>query len=76
MLHAGLDLSRRKVDVCLLSAGGAVVVIKRLDRPLGNHGSPFGAHAGGSEPMLHTLNGAYRVGIALQLLGFAGFALW
>jgi hypothetical protein len=25
MLHAGLDLSRRKIDVCLLSAGGAVV---------------------------------------------------
>jgi transposase len=25
MLHAGLDLSRRKVDVCLLSAAGEVV---------------------------------------------------
>jgi hypothetical protein len=25
MLHAGLDLSRRKIDVCLLSAGGEVV---------------------------------------------------
>jgi hypothetical protein len=24
MLHAGLDWSRRKVDVCLLSAGGEV----------------------------------------------------
>jgi hypothetical protein len=25
MLHAGLDLSRRRIDVCLLSAGGEVV---------------------------------------------------
>ncbi len=25
MLHAGLDLSRRKIDVCLLSAGGELV---------------------------------------------------
>ena len=25
MLHAGLDLSRRKLDVCLLSAGGELV---------------------------------------------------
>jgi hypothetical protein len=25
MLHAGLDLSRRKIDVCLLSAAGEVV---------------------------------------------------
>src|SRR5215218_9198982 len=25
MLHAGLDLSRRKVDVCLLSADGEIV---------------------------------------------------
>ena len=25
MLHAGLDLSRRKVDVCLLSAAGEIV---------------------------------------------------
>ena len=25
MLHAGLDLSRRKVDVCLISAAGEIV---------------------------------------------------
>jgi hypothetical protein len=25
MLHAGLDLSRRKIDVCPLSAGGEIV---------------------------------------------------
>jgi hypothetical protein len=25
MLHAGLDLSRRKVDVCVLSTGGEIV---------------------------------------------------
>jgi hypothetical protein len=25
MLHAGLDLSRRKVDVCLLSQAGEIV---------------------------------------------------
>ncbi len=25
MLHAGLDLSRRKIDVCLLSSGGEIV---------------------------------------------------
>ena len=25
MLHAGLDLSRRKIDVCLMSSAGEVV---------------------------------------------------
>jgi hypothetical protein len=25
MLHAGLDLSRRRIDVCLLSGGGEIV---------------------------------------------------
>ena len=28
MLHAGLDLSRRKLDVCLLSAGGEIVGVR------------------------------------------------
>jgi hypothetical protein len=48
MLHAGLDLSRRKIDVCLLSAGGEVVEefasppdgdgLGGLARRVGSHG--------------------------------------
>ena len=48
MLHAGLDLSRRKVDVCLLSAGGEIVEefasppdadgLRGLTRRVGSHG--------------------------------------
>ena len=32
MLHAGLDLSRRKIDVCLLSAAGEIVEEFRVER--------------------------------------------
>jgi hypothetical protein len=48
MLHAGLDLSRRKLDVCLLSAGGEIVEeiaspadadgLRGLMRRVGSHG--------------------------------------
>ena len=48
MLHAGLDLSRRKIDVCLLSAGGEIVEefasppdadgLRGLVRRVGSHG--------------------------------------
>src|SRR4051812_13956178 len=48
MLHAGLDLSRRKIDVCLLSAGGEIVEefasppdadgLRGLTRRVGSHG--------------------------------------
>ena len=48
MLHAGLDLSRRKLDVCLLSAGGEIVEefasppdadgLRGLTRRVGGHG--------------------------------------
>jgi transposase len=48
MLHAGLDLSRRKLDVCLLSAGGEIVEefasppdadgLRGLTRCVGSHG--------------------------------------
>ena len=48
MLHAGLDLSRRKLDVCLLSAGGEIVEefasppdadgLRGLTRRVGSHG--------------------------------------
>ena len=48
MLHAGLDLSRRKIDVCLLSAGGEIVEefasppdadgLRGLTRRVGRHG--------------------------------------
>ena len=48
MLHAGLDLSRRKIDVCLLSAGGEIVEefasppdadgLRGLTRRVGGHG--------------------------------------
>ena len=37
MLHAGLDLSRRKIDVCLLSAGGEIVEV------VGRSGDRLGA---------------------------------
>ena len=50
MLHAGLDLSRRKLDVCLLSAGGEIVEewasppdsdgLRGLVRRAGAHGLP------------------------------------
>ena len=49
MLHAGLDLSRRKIDVCLLSAGGEIVEefasppdadgLRGLTRRVGSHGA-------------------------------------
>ena len=48
MLHAGLDLSRRKIDVCLLSAAGEIVEefasppdadgLRGLTRRVGHHG--------------------------------------
>src|SRR5215211_1773379 len=48
MLHAGLDLSRRKIDVCLLSAAGEIVEefasppdgdgLRGLARRVGRHG--------------------------------------
>ena len=48
MLHAGLDLSRRKIDVCLLSAGGEIVEefasppdadgLRGLNRRVAGHG--------------------------------------
>jgi hypothetical protein len=48
MLHAGLDLSRRKIDVCLLSPGGEIVEefasppdadgLRGLTRRVGGHG--------------------------------------
>src|SRR4051794_31928479 len=48
MLHAGLDLSRRKIDVCLLSGGGEIVEefasppdadgLRGLTRRVGSHG--------------------------------------
>jgi transposase len=48
MLHAGLDRSRRKLDVCLLSAGGEIVEgfasppdadgLRGLSRRVGSHG--------------------------------------
>jgi predicted NBD/HSP70 family sugar kinase len=48
MLHAGLDLSRRKIDVCLLSGAGEIVEefasppdgdgLRGLTRRVGRHG--------------------------------------
>ena len=48
MLHAGLDLSRRKIDVCLLATGGEIVEefasppdadgLRGLTRRVGAHG--------------------------------------
>src|SRR5215217_4478421 len=73
MLHAGLDLSRRKIDVCLLAAGGEIVEefasppdadgLRGLTRRVGAHGV---AVRGVIESML----GARFVHDALEQLGW------
>jgi hypothetical protein len=60
----------------LLLVALTTFVTKHLGHPLGDRDPHFGAHGGGSKPVLQTLTGAYRVGVALQLVAFAGFVFW
>src|SRR3954464_14447297 len=73
MLHAGLDLSRRKIDVCLLSAGGEVVEefasppdadgLVSLARRVGRHERPVRA-------VIESMTGARFVHDRLEALGW------
>ena len=73
MLHAGLDLSRRKVDVCLLSAGGEIVEefasppdadgLRGLARRVGRHGLPV-------RGVIESMTGARFVHDRLEELGW------
>ena len=63
MLHAGLDLSRRRLDVCLLSERGELVeqLVTPPDadglRGLVRRVAPFGAPVRG---VVESMNGALR----------------
>jgi transposase len=73
MLHAGLDLSRRKIDVCLLSAGGEVVEefasppdgdgLGGLARRVGGHGLAVGG-------VIESMTGSRFVHDRLEELGW------
>jgi transposase len=74
MLHAGLDLSRRRLDVCLLDAGGATVEqtaappdadgLAGLSRRLARHGHPITA-------AIESMTGARFVHDQLESHGWA-----
>jgi transposase len=61
MLHAGLDLSRKKVDVCLLSPGGEIVD-EWASPPdadgLGGLAARAGAHRLPVRGVIESMNGA------------------
>ena len=73
MLHAGLDLSRRKIDVCLLSAAGEIVEefvsppdadgLLSLARRVGRHERPVRA-------VIESMTGARFVHDHLEALGW------
>src|SRR3954468_5695220 len=73
MLHAGLDLSRRKIDVCLLSAGGEIVEefasppdadgLRALTRRVGAHGVAV-------RGVIESMTGARFVHDELEQLGW------
>src|SRR3954468_11240767 len=73
MLHAGLDLSRRKIDVCLVSAGGEVVEefasppdadgVRGLARRVGRHELAVRA-------VIESMTGARFVHDRLEALGW------
>jgi hypothetical protein len=80
-LRDGMSGDEMEEGVVLILAALLLVamtsfVMGRLDHRLSNHDSRFGACAAASRPVLDTLHGAYRIGIALQLLAFSGFVLW
>ena len=73
MLHAGLDLSRRRIDVCLLSAAGEIVEefasppdgdgLLGLARRVGRHERPVRA-------VIESMTGARFVHDRLEALGW------
>src|SRR3954463_13229894 len=73
MLHAGLDLSRRRIDVCLLSAGGEIVEefaappdadgLRGLTRRVGAHGVAV-------RGVIESMTGARFVHDELEQLGW------
>src|SRR3954464_4866946 len=75
MLHAGLDLSRRRVDVCLLSDRGALVAetaapadvdgLRGLVERVAGHRQPVRA-------VIESMNGARFVHDSLEQLGWEG----
>jgi hypothetical protein len=73
MLHAGLDLSRRKIDVCLLSAGGEIVeefaAAPDGDGLLGLH-RRVGGHGLAVRGVIESMTGARFVHDRLEELGW------
>ena len=73
MLHAGLDLSRKKIDVCLLSQAGEIVEewasppdadgVRGLARRAGAHGLPV-------RGVIESMTGARFVHDQLEELGW------
>jgi transposase len=73
MLHAGLDLSRHRLDVCLLDAQGSTVQVtaapldadglRGLARQTAAHGQPVRA-------AIESMNGARFVHDQLELAGW------
>jgi hypothetical protein len=73
MLHAGLDLSRRKIDVCLLSAGGEVV--EEFASPLDGDGlvglaRRVGRHGLAVRGVIESMTGSRFVHDRLEELGW------
>src|SRR3954463_3539762 len=73
MLHAGLDLSRRKIDVCLVSAGGEVV--EEFASPPDADGVRWLARRGGRHELavravIESMTGARFVHDRLEALGW------
>jgi hypothetical protein len=73
MLHAGLDLSRRKVDVCLLSAGGDMV--EEFASPpdgdgLGGLARRVGRHGLAVRGVIESMTGARFVHDTLEFAGW------
>jgi hypothetical protein len=73
MLHAGLDLSRKRLDVCLLSEHGELVEefavppdadgLRGLVRRVGDHGAPV-------RGVIESMTGARFVHDTLEQLGW------
>jgi transposase len=73
VLHAGLDLGRRKVDVCLLSDDGEIVdewASPRDADGLRGLARRAGMHAAGVRGVIESMNGARFVHDTLEALGW------
>jgi transposase len=73
MLHAGLDLSRRKIDVCLMSSVGEIVD-EWASPPdadgLRGLGARAAMHGGSARGVIESMNGARFVHDRLEELGW------